>query len=199
MLLIGLTGKARAGKDTVGKYLVDELGFARYAMAGPLKRMLGALGFPEEKYQSTEEKEALIPWLGVSYRHLAQTLGTDWMRKCVAEDGWIRIARDAIRTAGMTELRGLVITDIRFENEAAMVRAEGGVVVHVQSNREGLAGQAAAHASEAGVSFQKSGGGYGGDRTLFNWGTIPELHASAAALTNDLLTWGIGTQGGSAT
>lgn len=182
MLLIGATGKARAGKDTFGKFLFDTYGFGMYAMATPLKMMLETgLGLKRENFQTTAEKEEIIPWLGVSYRHCAQTLGTDWMRKLVADDGWIRIAKLNMGFAREKELRGLVITDIRFENEAAMIREQGGVVVHILSNRETLTGAVASHASESGVAKGP------GDQLLFNWGGIPEFHASAAALVNGLL------------
>lgn len=176
MLLIGFTGKARSGKDTIGKHLIEQHGFGGYAMARPLKMMLGAIGYPEERYQTTEEKESIIPLLGVSYRHLAQTLGTEWMRKCVAEDGWVLLAREAIRTARDVGLAGLVITDIRFENEAAIVRDEGGVVVHVISNRNfALSAATQAHSSEAGVAVANN------DRLIFNYYDQPSA-ASLAAL-----------------
>ena len=35
--LIGFAGKARSGKDTAGKYLVDNYQFAHYYFAKPLK------------------------------------------------------------------------------------------------------------------------------------------------------------------
>ena len=38
--LIGFAGKARSGKDTAGKYLVDNYQFVRYSFAQPLNCLL---------------------------------------------------------------------------------------------------------------------------------------------------------------
>lgn len=177
MFIVGFTGKARAGKDTAGRFLFDKYGFATYAMAHPLKAMLGAIGFPPEKFQTTEEKEAIIPSLGVSYRHLAQTLGTDWMRDKVNPQGWVLLAKNAFdytRTLGSCP--GLAITDVRFDNEAQMVREQGGLVVHILANRDsGLQGATKNHVSEAGVAF------VAGDKIIYNYGTEDDYRVSLAA------------------
>lgn len=194
-MLIALAGKARAGKDTVGRYIAQEYGFEHYYFAKPLKDMLGAMGFPEGQFQTTEQKEAVIAELGRSYRYLAQTLGTEWGREKVHPELWVRLAarrwmevqdESALSSCGP---QGLVITDCRFENEAAWVRAAGGVVVHVQSKGElaGMSAQARAHASEAGVAFVT------GDRLVFNdydeptEDTLRALYGSVGALMNGLL------------
>lgn len=202
MLLVALAGKARVGKDTVGSHLAREYGFQRYYFAKPLKDMLGALGFPEENYQTTEQKEAEIPELGRSYRHLAQTLGTEWGRYKVHNEIWVKMAARAWRilqeevaydaTVGDGFVRhtcpGMVVTDCRFGNEAAWVREAGGVVIHVIGNGQmGMSEAAKAHESEAGLPFHE------GDKLLFNHydrptnETMRALRASVDALINGLL------------
>lgn len=178
MKIIGLTGKARAGKDTIGKHLVAAHGYATYAMASQLKAMLGAIGYHETNFQTTEEKEAVIPELGVSYRHMAQTLGTDWMRKSVNARGWLILAEKALDSwQRNSTVEGVVITDVRFDNEAVMVRELGGTVIHVLSNRDsGMTDATKGHESEQGVTFVE------GDKTLYNFGDIPQLHLSVDAI-----------------
>ena len=182
MQLIGLTGKARAGKDTVGARLASQYGAVVESFAGPLKLMLHAgLGLDPADYQSTEQKEAVIPVYGHSYRYLAQTLGTDWGRERVCQEIWLRaqVARLAWhRQAG----HAVVYTDVRFENEAQMLREIGGIVVHVTSLRDsGLTGQAKAHVSEHGVLLNAN------DRLIDNHGTLEELYAKVDALWLSLM------------
>ena len=189
MHLLGVAGRARAGKDTFGRHLVKNHGFEHAYFAKGLKDMLGAIGFPEVEYQTTEEKEAVIPWLGRSYRYLAQTLGTEWGRDKVHPDLWLLIMEqhwNRVRACGGS----LVITDVRFENEAAWVRSQGGIVVHITSIRQqtGMSAEAQAHVSEKGVGFVQSSSTYAGDRLVFNnydepsEDTLRAFHASIDAL-----------------
>ena len=39
-MLVGITGKAGSGKDTVGDYLVKSHGFKKIALADPIKRLV---------------------------------------------------------------------------------------------------------------------------------------------------------------
>ncbi len=76
--LIGVTGPAGAGKDTVGHYLHTDYGFMAFAFASPLKQGLAAMGMPEPS--SRELKEQAVPGFEFPWRQAAQTLGTEWGR-----------------------------------------------------------------------------------------------------------------------
>lgn len=167
MLILGISGPARAGKSTTAMHLIDAYGFAEYAFAEPIKHMLRA-GFDltdDQLYGA--EKEKIIPWLGVSPRRLAQTLGTEWGRHQVADDVWVRLAQRWLNALPRW-WPGAVFSDIRFENEAAFVRRNGGTVVHLV--RED-APEVEAHASESGIEVNS------GDVVIRNNGSIAELHA----------------------
>ena len=140
-MLIGLMGKAGAGKDSVADVLCRKHGFDRYAMAKPLKAMLATIGFPEPP---RELKESLIPGFTFSWRTAAQTLGTEWGRG-LDPDLWLKLAEQAIVTA----TRDLVITDIRFPNELALIRRYGGITMAVVGRESKLDATNASHASEA--------------------------------------------------
>jgi hypothetical protein len=195
-MLLGVTGRARVGKDTFGRHLVENYSFEHAYFAKPLKNMLTALGFPESQYQTTEEKEAVIPDLGRSYRYLAQTIGTEWGRNLIHPDIWLlMMARKWNRLVALNdEFARMVITDVRFENEAAWVREAGGIVVHITSelDRSGMK-STAGHVSEKGVGFVQSSGTYPGDRIVFNnyeaptEDTLKAFHGSIDALLNGLL------------
>lgn len=181
MRLIALAGKARSGKDTVAGILADA-GFERYAFAGPIKAGVRAMFGLTEAHTDGAWKEDVLPWLGRSPRYLMQTLGTEWGRQLVADDVWIRIAakrwqdmrEDADGTFG--PVAGLVISDCRFENEAAWVRREGGEVWHiVRPNAQAVE----AHASEVGVRFEV------GDALLHNSGSLDDLRRNVSALLRE--------------
>ena len=148
MIVVGFTGRKRSGKDTAGAALVA-LGFHRLAFADPLKAMLRALmeaqGAPAvdvARYLEGEDKESSCPYLGgASPRFALQTLGTEWGRQLIAGDLWTGALTRAAREHGR-----VVVTDIRFPNEVACVRAMGGRVYRVM--RPSLP-PPDAHASEA--------------------------------------------------
>ena len=165
--LIGLAGFAGVGKDTVAAVLARDHGYRRYALADPLREGLAVmLGLDREVFEDRTRKEAPIDWLGRSPRYLMQTLGTEWGRDLVAADLWLRVAERRIAALGPR----VVVSDIRFDNEADWVRALGGVVWHIR--RPGFGG--GAHRSESGVRVRP------GDAVIANDGTLDALAARVA-------------------
>lgn len=179
MKLIGLTGPAGAGKDTVAAHLCREHGFISYAFAKPIKDMLRVIGVDCD---SRENKEKPHPVFDKSPRVMAQTLGTEWMRDLICENGWLLVMENRLQDIRHWEWRcqnepentnlppaptGVVITDVRFQNEAAFIQHQGGVIWHIErSNVVAVA----PHTSESGVPI------LAGDLVLANSGTIAELH-----------------------
>jgi len=171
MKLIGLTGKAGAGKDTVADYLVHTLsGTVKMAMAGTLKAMLTAAGLLEPNDRA--DKERIIPGFTFSWRQAAQRLGTEWGRTLDPEI-WLKLVPlklDVIRAADerIGDDTLVVISDIRFENEADMVRQMGGAIWHI-AGREADLGENVGHVSEAGILFYPDQ-----DELIDNRGTLEE-------------------------
>lgn len=165
--LIGLTGKAGSGKDTVGHMLWRSHSMYKVAFAYPLKEALRAMGFPEPK--DRDAKEAVISGFGFSWRELAQTLGTEWGR-ARDPDLWLKLAmQETENILRVRETNRVVITDVRFENEAAAVRERGGQIWHITGRQGQMLGGTNAHASEAGVQVAKD------DKVIVNSGTLVEL------------------------
>lgn len=160
-MLIGLTGKAGAGKDSVADILEREAGFRRYALAQPIKDALCAmLRTPEHVLFARERKELPLEKLGISPRRLAQTLGTEWGR-ALRSDFWLALAERHVDLSADT-----VITDIRFPDEAEWILSQGGFVVKVI--RYGVKA-VEAHASEAGIPLDLV------QSRILNIGTLQDL------------------------
>lgn len=165
--LIGLTGAAGVGKDTVALLLTSSQ-YSRYAFAQPLKEALSVLGIAEPT--SREAKEADMEGRPYSYRKAAQTLGTEWARN-LDPNFWLNLA-----TQKTEHIAKLVVTDVRFENEANWIRSKGGVIWHITGRAPTVTGDAAKHASEKSVAFQD------GDFRLDNSGTVDQLKRNVKIL-----------------
>lgn len=166
-MLIGLTGRAGVGKDTVANHLQAAHGFAGYALASPIKNGLKAmLGLTDADFEDRARKEVPHARFGVSPRRMAQTLGTEWGRQCINEKLWLMCADRVVEEAHAARVP-LVITDIRFQNEADWLRSHNGILIHVLRN--GVAA-VESHSSEAGVNIDPR------DCTLMNNGTYVQLY-----------------------
>ena len=154
-ILIGLSGRARSGKDTAAAHLVLRFDFYRYAFAKPLKDGLRAMFQLTHDHLEGELKERPLPDVGRSPRELMQTLGTEWGRQMVHPDLWLLLAERAILAAkaegpGYLQMYpGMVVSDVRFENEAALIRRLGGTVIHlIRPEAPGVR----SHSSEQGIA-----------------------------------------------
>ena len=177
LTLIGLTGAKGAGKDTAAAHLVRAHDFIQIALADPIRYGLWAMfGIPDAYFTEHELKETPIDWLGVSPRYLMQTLGTEWGRNHVARDLWLRVASRRLERI-VKNLHGkpvrIVVSDIRFDDEADWIRCNGGTVLHIR--RPLVCPQNDAHLSEAGVTISNN------DHIVLNTGTIYQLHAQLNA------------------
>ena len=156
--IIGIAGRAGAGKNTVAEMIPNS---SVFGFADPLYEGLAAmLGVPEDMLRNRVNKETPLVWLGKSPRELMQTLGTEWGRGMVAEDIWLRLAKRRIETYGGT----IVFSDVRFDNEAEWIRNQGGEVWLVEREQE----THHTHSSEAGISPHLI------DRVIDNRGTLEQ-------------------------
>lgn len=175
MILIGLHGLAGSGKDSVADHLVDLYSFEKITFAKPIKEAAAALfGIGPEYWEDRDRKEAVIPWLGKSPRQVAQLLGTEFGRHHFGNDVWIKVAkqhldgwREEIVEQTFHPFCGAVVSDVRFEDEAAWVRSEGGVVWHI---RRESAKPVSDHVSESGIEIAHE------DIVIRNNGTLVDLY-----------------------
>ena len=185
--VIGLTGYARSGKDTVGAMLVDLYGYQRKAFADTLRDALYRLN-PLIVNTSTgdwEELQSLVDdvgweraksYLSNSYdgpRALLQRLGTEVGREMFGENFWVD---QTMKTVDASPQR-FVITDVRFPNEGRAVIDRGGWVVRVE--RPGVEATNT-HASETAMDDWQY------DHVIENDGSLTDLQARVMELLGDI-------------
>lgn len=179
--IIGLHGKKYSGKDTAALGLV-EFGYTTIAFADELRAALYDLDpivtidnhgrfYRWREVWDTEGYDVLktLP----EARRMMQVFGTEVIR--ARDEGfWVQRVREKIEPAGVTAR--WVITDIRFDNEARMIRKLGGEVIEIVRDTTGYDKHGADHVSEAGITRSLI------DYTVYNNGTVAELHAQIRSI-----------------
>ncbi len=160
-MLIGISGKAHSGKDTLGKYLCDEYRCVHYYFAKPLKEGAKVMfGLSDE--QIANKEVPIEPW-GISPRKIYQLLGTE-IGRGIDPNVWVKNAEMFVKSVPG---RTVVITDVRFDNEAIWIRNRGGVVINIVRDKPGIAEWK--HSSEGGLDEKNI------DVTITNNGTIEDM------------------------
>lgn len=179
-LIIGLVGLAGSGKDTVAEMLQsswnhDGYVSARTAFADPIRNSFiglvrdAGIANPEQWVQPGW-KEKSVPVLGISYRHYAQTYGTNYAHKEMGRDVWIRVLDHRLQAyCEHRQVTHFVVPDVRFAVESDWLRDQGAVLWRIERPD---ARPVREHVSEAGIASIRT------HRTILNDGSIDELRKS---------------------
>ncbi|MDO0926793.1 hypothetical protein QQY24_15710 [Streptomyces sp. TG1A-8] len=176
---VGLIGKARSGKDTVAQRLGRTFAYTRVAFADPLKDMALRLnpaipGLIKLDWDETYRLSDAVEDLGwerakdelPEVRRVLQNIGQGVREH--DEDFWVRVALRKIDAAEKWNLP-VVVTDVRYENEALALRQRGFALIRVTRPGAG-AGENAEHKSETALDYVKT------DLTIGNTGTLDDLN-----------------------
>ena len=172
--LIGLSGVARSGKDTLADHLVSGGTYTKIAFADTMRDALVRLnptievgGFKLAKLATAvnvwgwEELKEISP----DIRGLMQRMGTEVGREMFGEDFWVEQTMKRV-----WDIEGnCVVSDVRYLNEAQAIRADGGFIIRIE--RDGVEA-ANGHASEDGMEDFEY------DLVLRNDGSIQEFITS---------------------
>jgi hypothetical protein len=183
-LLVGLAGFARSGKDTAAQTLVEG-GWRRDAFADRLKAFLYRQNplvttFPDVPPVRLANLVNAIGWDEAKERYpevrrLLHATGTDAGRATLGENVWI----DALFSDYEPEREALVVSDVRFPNEARAVQGRGGVVIWI--DRPGVGPARDEHGrpypSEVALANWKF------DATLVNDGDVVDLRDRLLGVT----------------
>lgn len=187
MAVIGLSGFAQSGKDSVGKILVKKYGYTRVSLADGVRDALLQLN-PTVLYETDfssgydyyhtvsniiKKDGWEIAKLCPEIRCLLQRMGTEVGRNLFGENVWIDLVRKK-----MHGLEKVVITDVRFENEAEFIQSfEDGFTIEVI--RDGVT-SVNNHISDRGLSSDLI------DITINNNGNLEDLESKVADIANIL-------------
>lgn len=184
-MILGLMGYAQVGKDTIANILIKHYGFERLAFADALRDVLYAINpivttwYWGESIGVRRVADVVdqVGWdtakAQQEVRGLLQRLGTEAGRNVLGEDIWVRTA--------MAKAQGkvnVVITDVRFPNEAQAIKAAGGILWRIE--REGF-GPINDHPSETALDALEP------DARLWNNGPLSGLAAEVGWLMRDYI------------
>lgn len=126
--LIAFCGYKGSGKNTAAKAIGRRV---EMSFAGPLKNVCqGVFDLSYEELNDPVLKEQKLDrWPFQSPRQIIQTVGTDMFRTHY-HDVWLqKFRRDA--ELNLTFCDQVVVTDLRFQNEEALIRELGGMIIRV--------------------------------------------------------------------
>jgi hypothetical protein len=175
-LLIGLSGYARSGKDTVAELLCLNYGYKRVSFADPMRQALYVLSPKLDNIVRLSEYVDDYGWdvakQNQEVRRLLQVFGTEVGRKMFGLDFWIDIALKDL--SGDTQV---VISDVRFPNEADAIAKLGGSMWRInRKNHSAVNGHASEHAMD----------NYMFNHVIYNDGTLDDLSDEVFMLAKHL-------------
>ena len=167
-MIIGLSGYAQSGKNTVADILVDHHGFIQLAFADAIRDFIYEIN-PLVSCSPTGYLQDLVNLKGwdeakqePQVRKLLQSTGVAG-RNMIDEYLWVALTLSQIKDP---QEGRYVITDVRFPNEAAALTAQGGQLWRIE--RPGV-DAVNDHVSETALDAWVF------DETIINDGTIEDI------------------------
>lgn len=155
--LIGLTGADGSGKGKFADHMVKEFGYVKLGFADKvcelalkLNPIIWKLPFPQRLKAIVDKKGWTKAKRIPGVRRYLQWLGSDVGRVVFGEDIWISTLKPTLAEL-LRKGTSVVITNVRFENEAQFIESLGGSIVLI--SRPGV-GPVNDHKSDAGEAFK---------------------------------------------
>jgi len=136
-MILGVCGLIGSGKGTVADVLVEEHNFEKIAFADKLKDAVALLfdwdrdmlegETADSRYWREQPDDFWTKETGreITPRLVLQLFGTDCMRNGFYDGVWVSFVKKTIQE---NPTKNFVIPDVRFENEAQIIRSLGGNV-----------------------------------------------------------------------
>ena len=178
-MIIGISGYAQVGKDTVAAYLVEKYGFTRIAFADPIReavyRLNPKINIADMRGVSLAVAVDGLGWENVKVdsqdaRELLQRMGTEVGREMFGDNFWVD---QAIKKA--SQYKDVVIADVRYPNELEAILGHSGAVWRVVKDGTEAVNR---HASESALDE------YDFEHILFNNDTKQSLYESVDEFMN---------------
>jgi hypothetical protein len=184
-MIIGISGKARSGKDAFAEFLAEALiektgnTYVMMAYAHELKSMVqrefdlswdqlwgDEKESKDKRYRKLTDKDEEVYWTG---REIMQAFGEFY--RSIDNDFWVKKLFSVMEE---NEYKDVLITDCRYPNEIKPIKERGGY--HIRITREGKGEiHGSEHSSETSLDD-----GFEVDISVGNNGTLDELKTMAA-------------------
>jgi hypothetical protein len=136
--IIAFVSNKHVGKTLASKYLCDKYGYIKFSFADALKMAVKEIfGFTDDQLWG-DNKETIDEYWNVSPRYILQIVGTDLFREQmkhiiphIGENIWIRVAERKLHKL-LNDNKNVVIDDLRFPNEAELIRTLGGNLIRIE-------------------------------------------------------------------
>ena len=183
--IIGLSGPIGSGKDTMAR-LLTKAGFRRLKFADPLYAMCNAIDpvFDPDMHHSLKAAHLLNNTKLGTRRNFIEKLGTEFLRNTIAQEFFTLYMQQAIiESVTKAPSLAIVVSDVRFENEASLIRRLGGHVVHIKPQWDC---DKTGHTSDQGIAFHEEdsilGATYGKPEKAYRelLAIIKEVYSSAS-------------------
>jgi len=127
-MIIGLSGKMGAGKDTFADLVVKRYPqFQKKSYAAKLKQMASMLtGISYMDMYDEQAKQKFLPEWGMTLREFLQKLGTDAIRNNFHPQTWLLALFCDLKPESFW-----IVTDCRFMNEIQKIKELNGYVVKI--------------------------------------------------------------------
>ena len=121
MKIIGIAGNMGSGKDTIAKIMIEE-GIADYScsFASNVKYYAEKL-FGVDYKDRTPEVRNILQLLGGKMREIDQNV-------------WVKLLMDQIKWIPDIDIKTVIITDVRYKNEAVWIINQGGKIIFVDAD-----------------------------------------------------------------
>ena len=174
-MIIGVSGYARSGKDTIAEILIMNYGFKRLAFADNIRKAVLVLNPILSNGRHVSEMVNEFGWevtkANPEMRRLLQVFGTEVGRTMFGENFWVDQVFRQIENEDKSG--NFIITDVRYPNEADLIRKYGGEIWRV--SRDGVK-PINGHSSEFAMDY------YEFDRVITNDSDIKDLESSIFSL-----------------
>jgi len=206
-MLVGIVGFIGSGKGTVGGILQSELGFEPHSFASSVKDVTAIMfDWPRtmlegDTIESRSFREKNDEFWSIKFgrnftpREAMQKIGTEVARKIFHENFWIDSLGKKLKNG-----TNYTITDVRFQNEMAFIKKEGGVIIEISRGKNPSWYEIAFNANEgskkAEIYMMRESGIHesewrwissGIDATIQNDGSLDDLKKNLLGTLTDLL------------
>lgn len=182
--IIAITGNAGSGKSTIAKMIVKH-GYSEIQFSSKLKDIVSIIfnwdrrSLSGESTNSRRWREDIDPlWSSrldryVDPRTILQQVGTDLFRNHLDPNIWIYSIEDEV-----LDSLPVVVSDLRFPNEAEYIKSLGGYVIRVVRDNYNRSNNNDLHESETHID------GIDADYFIDNNGSISDLYERVEEILN---------------